>query len=308
MSHRRNGWVLGALTACLTIVPCASAAAAPTIDNLFTSGGATAGWVKGQDAPGDSDGQALRMSVPSASSYAGADLASLPSSAPASAPSFGFKPTLSGSSAGSPRLVIAFSDGDNIYAMPQTWTAGTWSTVGGAGANWFDAGATACPALADVTYQRALACHVSDHATVTGVDVIADGRGPFVVYIDDIRYAGSTFTAGSAVLAAKSTKTALSTARVSRKTGQGTVGASCGLASGRCKFALTLATRSKGKTVAVGRITGSVAAGRAGLLALKLNSTGRKLLAHKSSVSFIVLGTLPGAGAKNRRTLNVKVS
>ncbi len=306
MFYRRSAGLVGALTGCVMLVLCASAAAAPTIDNIFTSGGATAGWVKGQDATGDTDGQAIRISLPNASSYAGVDLASLPSSAPATAPSFAFKPSLSGASAGSPRLVIAFSDGDNIYAMPPTWTAGTWSTVGGTSAEWHDAGAKACPVLSNVSYQQALACHTNHHATVTSVDVVADGSGPVVVYVDDIRFAGATFTSGTAVLAARRVRTTLAGARVSRSTGRGTVGATCGLASGRCRFALTLSAKSGNKTVVVGHITGSVAAGRAAKLALTLNAAGRRLLGHRVGLTVVVTGALPGASG-NKRSLSIKI-
>ncbi len=273
-----------------------AAAAAPVIQNFSVHGSATAGWVTGIDAPGDTDGQSIRLSVPDASSYAVVNLGNLPSAAPASGPSFVFEPSLSGPSAGSPRLAITFSDGDYMYAVPAVWTADAWSSVGGANTDWFDAGSGSCPALSNVGYQQALACHEADHSTVTDVYLIADSSATgYVVYADDLDYGGTIFTTGGTVLGVKATKTALSNrARVSSQTGRGTVGASCGLKSGSCHFSLTLTAKNKGGSEEIGTIGGTIGAGKSGTLKVALNSAGRHLLQSKHTLAASARGVFPG--------------
>lgn len=275
------------------------AGAAPVLGNFTTGGSGTAGWVSGADAPGDSDGQALKLVVPNAASYAGFAYQNETLSPPSSAPSFQFEPSVSGPSGGSPRLVIAFANGDYVYASPDTWAAGAWSSVGGSKSDWHDAGLAGCAALNDVTYARALACDLASREQLSDAYLVADSSSAagYTVLVDDISYQGTTITSHSKVLAAQTAKTHVDTsARVSGKTGKGTVSASCGLKSGHCLFSMKLTIHNAGKLATVGTLRGTVTGLAAGNLRILLNAEGRRLLVAAKRLRLVATGKWPGTG------------
>jgi hypothetical protein len=206
----------------------AIAQAAPTI-KFVASPGDSAGWVKGVDYPGDSDGQAIRLSVRSPRIYpsdAGVELDNVGSAPPSSPPSFVFRPSpsLAASSpimgVGTVSLEIDFTDGiavttSAISLNPGGWTTKTWTQLGGTGADWADVrlGNGSCggipgpPAIhccggGGGTYQQAIGCPVwFDGARVSRVALTANWTGPpelrkTDVYVDDLTYDGTTFTTG----------------------------------------------------------------------------------------------------------------
>ncbi len=186
--------ILGALTQTGT-----AAALTPASVSFFTGGSGAAGWVTGQDRPGETDNQAILLTAPDASSYGGANILGVGSTPPATPPSYWYKSLQSGASGGSPRLVIEFSDGGNIQLRPLNLIAGVWSFEDGAGSDW-DSNGGSCPFVYEHTYAQVLACHSG--ATVTDAFVVVDQFGNFPsglsVYIDDITYDGLVVTAGPA--------------------------------------------------------------------------------------------------------------
>jgi hypothetical protein len=128
------------------------------------------------------------------------------------------------------------------------------------------------------------------------------------VYVDDISFDGVLISQHSAVLGAPVTvKTGLANAKVSRRSGVGTILASCGLSSGRCSFSLTLTARVHGKTRTIGTITGTMASGAQKTIQVKLNAEGRKLAQH-APVHAIATGIWPGTAATKRLALTIAVS
>lgn len=176
------------------------ALAAGTV-TFFHGGNGTAGWVTGQDAPGDTDGQAIRLVVPDASSFAGATLNDVGATAPVVPPKFYFKSTVTGASGGAPRLVIEFSDAtttspSNIELRPLSWVKDTWTLENGTSNDWDNNGGT-CGFLYEKSYATVLACHAGK--TVKDVFVVSDVGGSissFTHYIDDITYGEAMITTG----------------------------------------------------------------------------------------------------------------
>jgi hypothetical protein len=136
----------------------ASAAPGHTLPaTLSASGtGAHASW-------NGSDSVKLTVGSPSSSTFAQVALAHPPALAPATAPSF----TTDNYAAGSPRWVIEFSSGCDLFGYP--------SQFGSTTANWQVNGATGCGTTAaqSTTYALALAAAGSTH--VTGAYIVADG-------------------------------------------------------------------------------------------------------------------------------------
>ena len=276
------------------------------VNALFGGGGGSAAWSKAADAPGDTDGQAIKLTVTGPGGYAGIDLFDAPPAPPTTAPSFWFESSVSGAAEGSPRLVIAFSDHDYIDMQPTTWTAGTWTKVDGATTGWNDAGQGGCATLNSVTYQQALACHLADHSTVSDLYVVSDASYPggFVNYIDDISYAGTTITTSAVVLPAFAPHLTgfARTARVSVETGEGQLNAFCRVTPGaQCHVALTLKAKVNGQTVTIGRVQGLIAGNATTQLVVLLNGRGRSLLlGHEGSVSATATGSVSDEGGTNR--------
>jgi hypothetical protein len=163
--------------------------------SFFHGGAGSAGWSK--DTSNDADPYSIKLVVPDATSYAGASLHNVAGRpAPAAAPSFDFRSTVGGPSGGSPRLVIAFSDGGNINLRPLTWVANTWTHEDGNSTDWDNKGGTAgCPSY-EQTYATLVACHPG--ATVTSVIVVSDSGflypSGYTNYIDNISYDGTVIT------------------------------------------------------------------------------------------------------------------
>lgn len=282
-----------------------AATAEPLIGTLFGAGGGSIRWVKAADAPGDSDGYALALAVPSAGSYAGFNYTSPPATAPGTAPSFEFSSTLSGAAGGSPRLVIAFANGDYIYAAPTAWTAGAWSAVGGSASDWYDAGLGGCAAQSEVTYAQALAC--SHGSSVSNAYLVADNPSTATLYVDDVRFDGLLSSEPGNVLGVKVSRTGfLHTIRVNHRTGIGGTGATCSRSHASCRFEMKLTLRHAGHTVTVGRLRGTVAAQSGHRLRVRLNRTGRRLLAHAHRLHVMATGRWPTTGRIRHLRLTLK--
>jgi CSLREA domain-containing protein len=96
------------------------------------------------------------------------------------------------------------------------------------------------------------------------------------------------------------------TAKISLRTGKGTIRAACTAPSGqRCALAGTLRTRSK-RSTRIGRASGSIAAGRTGRLSLRLTGRGRGLLKHKHRLRVRLAGTVSDPAGKHS-TLNATI-
>jgi hypothetical protein len=86
--------------------------------------------------------------------------------------SFDFNPNRTGSSGGSPRLVVVFSNGGNAGLRPLTWNAGTWTTLDGlSGSNW-DNNSGGCGFRYAVTWTDVVACHPGE--TIASIFVVND--------------------------------------------------------------------------------------------------------------------------------------
>jgi hypothetical protein len=279
--------VLGALA------PCAANAGTPVFSTFFTHGQGAAAWSGGADAPGDNDGQSIKLTVPDANSYAGLVLGNVSPPPPSTAPAFSFLSSVGGPSGGAPRLVLRFSNGDTAELAPASWTAGRWTRLSGGADDWYDAGAGGCPTLNDVSYAQALACSTGRGASITDVYLLADDSSSasgFVQYVDDISYAGATITTGEAAVKGATTGLLVGQATVSARTGRGTIPAVCSLpASAKCHVDLTLTAvatfkRASSKVkltkgVRIGTITGTLqGGGKIGTLNVELNANGRNAL------------------------------
>jgi hypothetical protein len=187
--------------------------------SFFHSANAEARWVHFTPAPaGDPDTWSIKLRlgpVPSTCPppnyvncpYAGVRLHGVEGPAPANAPSFDYYSTVAGSSGGSPRLHMDFSDGGSIELRPVTLVQNTWIREGPASTgsptsdptfaiNWDNNGGT-CGFLYGTTYAIAVACHSS--ATVTGVIVVTDSAwlyppAGYTHYIDNISYGNAFIT------------------------------------------------------------------------------------------------------------------
>lgn len=284
------------------VVP--GALAAGPISIWDSANGGTVGWVQGTDAPGNHDGYAIKMTVPAdrAGAYAGFVFAATPQSAPTTAPSFKLLSGVTGPASGSPRLIISFSNGNLIYAAPQNWTAGAWTTVGGSAADWTESGtASGCAAQSDVTYAAALACNKS--WSVSEVYVVDDTPGSSL-YVDEIRLGGTLITEKSAVSPVHTSRTFLNP-KASVSNGVGTLTAGCGLTHATCKFSLILRAKKSGHTVKVGTIRGKVPAQTTGTITVRLNQTGRTMLAASHKLVAKVTGQWPKGRGFHRKTITI---
>jgi hypothetical protein len=130
-------------------------------------------------------------------SFAGINFHHVPPVPPANPPSFDFKSDRSGSSGGSPRLVIVFSDLGNINLRPLAWVQNQWISEGpdptpdpSAATNWDNQGGT-CGFLFEQTYEAVRACHSA--AVVTAAFIVSDSgwlQAPYKNWIDNIQYDG----------------------------------------------------------------------------------------------------------------------
>jgi hypothetical protein len=161
----------------------------------------SAHWTRTQS--NDADPFSVQIDVPEGtgapnfySSYGGIDFHHVAgSAAPATPPSFDFKSTVSGSSGGSPRLVINFSDGGSINLRPLSWTANAWTTESGSSTDWDNSGGT-CGFQYEQSYSTVVACHPG--ATITSAYIVSDSGwlypSGYQNYIDNISYNGTTIS------------------------------------------------------------------------------------------------------------------
>jgi len=93
------------------------------------------------------------------------------------AASFWMKANVTHASGGSPRLVIAFSDGGNAQLRPLNWTADTWQLVDGfnlnANVGWDTNGVGGCGYLYNVAYSVILNC-LDSETVITDIFVVND--------------------------------------------------------------------------------------------------------------------------------------
>ena len=177
-------------------------APAAVSEKFFSGGTGTAGWVTyTPPPPGATETLSIALYVNGSNAsdyddYAGVKIKGVGSSAPSVSPSFRFlSDTASGSSGGSPRLRILFSDGGAIDVRPLSWALNTWTTVPTSSTDYDNYGGT-CGFLYGPTYATALSCHTG--ATVTQVHVVTDSgwlvNGGYTHYIDDIKYGSDTLS------------------------------------------------------------------------------------------------------------------
>lgn len=197
--RRRVSTLVGlaaALGAALSVVAAAPAGAALT-DNFVTAGNAQARWVSEPAAPpASADRQSIELAVNARSGVDFNDAAwvafrGFASAPPSTPPAFLYKISQAGSSGGSVRLVIRFSDGGFGFLRPLTFEANRWALANGAGSNWESkGGAAGCGT--SLSYAQMVACHPG--ARVTSLEVINDSgwlyNGRFSALVDNISYGG----------------------------------------------------------------------------------------------------------------------
>jgi len=155
---------IGLAAGSLALSSSAQAASYLGVTLTASGSGASATW----DSAGD---PVLTVGTPSSTTYAKAQINSVPTAAPTSEPSF----DTNAYSAGSPRWVIQFADGDSLFGYP--------ANSGLEGNNWevVPAASGACAALTDKpqddTYTHALAFiqNAGCGGNVTAAYIIADG-------------------------------------------------------------------------------------------------------------------------------------
>jgi hypothetical protein len=209
---------------------------------------------------------------------------------PGTPPSFTFRSSISGPSQGSPRVVMTFSDGAQIALRPVRWVADAWIPFQGSWPGWESTGSGGCPALRDVTYGQAVACHVTRGASVTGAYVVADGVSyapRATVYLDNLTYGGTSIT--STIVQHGAARLATTSLRVRRSTGRGSLITNCNAPAGdRCRYQLKLKLRGR----PIGSIAGTVQGGVSGGVAVRLNDRGRALLRRAGTLHAIAAGTV----------------
>jgi hypothetical protein len=145
----------------------------------------TGDWTPGA---GNESQFALVTSSDGTGSFGGASLVNFPSDPEdVDTLSFDFKADTTGASGGSPRLVVAFSDGSFPHLRPLALTS-DWSTVDGmSGANWDDQGGT-CGSQFAVTWEAIKTCHAGE--SITGMWVVNDSGWLYpdglAVFVDNI--------------------------------------------------------------------------------------------------------------------------
>jgi hypothetical protein len=167
---------------------------------FFTGGSGTGGWATGNDAlvPGDRDGKVVQLSSPDGSSWAGFQGHALDglalSSVSALSYDFAITSAWSGGGGGSPRLVVALSDGGNVAlnSVDPSLTTGTWvhmDAIGGAVDN-----SGGCGYLYQASWNDAVACHPG--ATVTDAYVVVDSgwMAPMTVQVDNVTMNSTVYT------------------------------------------------------------------------------------------------------------------
>lgn len=173
----------------------ASTPTGPSLSFFSGGGGAFADWLATTDQPpGDTDNQAIRIVTTTApTGFAGITVQHVYGIPTASFPnsSFDVKSTnFTGSSQGSPRLVVRFSDGGDGELRPLT-LAPTYQPV--ADPNWDINGGT-CGFEFEKTWQDVQACHAGTF--ITAVYLTTDPLG--IEYrIDDLNVDGVNFTQGA---------------------------------------------------------------------------------------------------------------
>jgi hypothetical protein len=103
--------------------------------------------------------------------------------------SYDFVANQTGSSGGSPRMHVAFSDGGSADLRPVSWTADQWTHVDGmTGTNWDNYGGS-CGFTYGTDWSTVVACHTG--ATVTGISVVNDSGWLYAsgeqVVVDNLR-------------------------------------------------------------------------------------------------------------------------
>ena len=180
----------------------AAPAGAALTDNFVSTGNAQARWINEPAAPPFStDTKSIELSVQARSAIDYNDAAwvtfrGFASTPPTTPPSFVYKLNQTGSSGGSVRLVMRFSDGGYGFLRPAALQAGVWSLANGAGRNW-ESKDGKVPCGTTLLYSEMLACHPG--TTVTSVEVISDSgwlySGRFAALIDNISYGGEVVMA-----------------------------------------------------------------------------------------------------------------
>ncbi len=170
------------------------------LDSFVTAGKAQARWIDvPASPPGATDTQSIELTVQARSALDFNDAAwvtfrGFDSAPPATPPSFQYAISQAGSSGGSVRLVIRFSDGGYGFLRPVTFTPAQWNLADGSGRNWESRGGTRCGAA--LSYAEMVACHPG--TTVTGLDLISDSgwlyNGRFTAVVDNISYGGEVVT------------------------------------------------------------------------------------------------------------------
>jgi hypothetical protein len=204
-----------------TLLFASSAGAATNLSvTLSASGtGASAVW-------NSAGNPVLTVGTPSSTTYARITVNNVPSTAPASAPSF----ATNNYNAGSPRWVLQFADGDSLFGYPSNSRLGT--------SNWEVVAATSgsCSSLTHTpqydTYANVLAFIQNNGCggNVTAAFIVADGNQTAGTSdtITDISYDGETLAAGADVVTVTSpgsqtstVGTAISTLQISASSSKG---------------------------------------------------------------------------------------
>jgi len=167
-------------------------------ESFFASGNASAHWDNTQSA--DTNRFSERYDVNDATSYAGTTLHHVENQPPpASSPTFEFKASQSGSSGGSPRLVMVFGDpttgatvGD-IELTPDNWDT-SWQPVGDG--QWSVHGGT-CGFTYHDNYQHAVGC-MGAGTLVTSAFIVTDSGWLYPTgytnWVDEVQYGGKTIS------------------------------------------------------------------------------------------------------------------
>ena len=198
LSRRSVVAIAAASAATLAFTPSWGAGRTAQSESFFASGNASAHWDNTQSS--DADRFSQRYTVNDATSYAGTTLHHVEGQPPPpNSPTFAYKADRSGSSGGSPRLVMIFGDPatgatvGNIALTPDNWDT-NWQTA--SDGQWAVVGGT-CGFQYHDQYNDAVAC-MGPGAIVTSAFLVTDSGwlypSGYTNWVDAVQYGGKTIS------------------------------------------------------------------------------------------------------------------
>lgn len=169
--NKRFGAVLALA---LGLVGAPPAAAQFRVAYFDSAGTGVAKWIVTKTPPPTGDPSVIELSVRASGDWGMISIADVPSTVPASSPTYDFRSSVTGASGGSPRMVLRLRNeagelGGGVL-QPASVVAGQWTHMDGQ-SGWENYGGT-CGYRPNVSYSELLACHPG--ASVVSLEMFSD--------------------------------------------------------------------------------------------------------------------------------------